>query len=104
MAQLGQGKGVPEVVVASIQDIEAAIPSLVGTGYSQESPATDAYNCIAFAFGDTQNWWWPRKGFGLYWPPGFPLSDSVDTLIQIFEFHGFSSATAKTGSRATKGL
>ena len=76
--------------MASIQDIEAAIPALAGTNWSDESPVTDAYNCIAFAFGDTQNWWWPKKGFGYYWPPGFPLDDSVDNLIRIFEVHGYS--------------
>lgn len=76
--------------MASIQDIEAVLPGLVGTGYSEESLATDVYNCIAFAFGDTKNWWWPKIGFGIYWPPGFPLNDSVDTLISIFEVHGYT--------------
>lgn len=76
--------------MASLQDIEAVLPGLVGTGYSEESIATDTYNCIAFAFGDVQNWWWPRRGYGIYWPPGFPLSDAVDVLISIFEIHGYS--------------
>src|ERR1700720_1988302 len=75
----------------SVQDIEAVFPALVGTKYSEESAETDVYNCIAFAFGDTSQWWWPRKRFGDYWPPGFPLSDSVDVLIRIFEVHGYST-------------
>jgi len=73
-----------------IQEIELVFPEIVGTSYSEESPATDVYNCIAFAFGDYKNWWWPRKGYGHYWPPGFPLSDSVDVLISIFKVHGYS--------------
>jgi len=77
--------------MASLQDIETSFPSLVGTDYSEESDPTDIYNCIAFAFGDTQNWWWPKKGYGMYWPPGFPISDSVETLTKIFEVHGYSA-------------
>jgi hypothetical protein len=76
--------------MASLRDIEADFPLLVGTNYSEESAATDVYNCIAFAVGDFDNWWWPRRGYGMYWPPGFPLSDSVDVLIRIFEVHGYS--------------
>ncbi len=76
--------------MASIQDLEAAFPRLAGTNYSQESEATDIYNCIAYAFGDIDNWCWPRAGYGTYWPPGFPLNDAVDTLIAIFESHGYS--------------
>jgi hypothetical protein len=76
--------------VATIQEIESLFPLLVGTSYSEESPATDTYNCVAFAVGDFQNWWWPRKGYGIYWPPGFPLDDFVATLVSIFELHGYS--------------
>jgi hypothetical protein len=76
--------------MASLEDIEYDFPALVGTAYSEESAATDSYNCIAFAFGDLSNAWWPRRGFGYYWPPGFPLSDSTDVLIAIFELHGYS--------------
>jgi hypothetical protein len=36
-----------------------------------------------------------EKGFGVYWPPGFPLSDSVDILIKIFELHGYSKCDAR---------
>jgi len=90
MAEMGQGQRVPEIDLMSIQDIEVAFPSIVGTSYSEESPVTDTYNCIAFAVGDCHNWWWPRKGYGIYWPPGFPLTDSVDVLIAIFKVHGYS--------------
>lgn len=76
--------------MASIQEIEAAFPELVGTKYSEKSKETDVYNCIAFAFGDVNQWWWPEKGYGIYWPPGFPLSQSVDVLIRICEVHGYS--------------
>ena len=87
---MGKGQGALVLVVASIQDIETALPALVGTSWSDESCQTDDYNCIAFAFGDTKNWWWPGKGYGRYWPPGFPFDDLLDTLVKIFELHGYS--------------
>jgi hypothetical protein len=79
--------------MASLKDLEAGIPGLVGTAYSEKSLATDSYNCIAFAVGDTQNWWWPMRGYGIYWPPGFPLSDAVDVLVDIFEVHGYTTCS-----------
>jgi len=77
--------------MASPQELEAVFPLLAGTNYSEESAPSDIYNCIAFAIGDLNNWWWPRKGYGMYWPPGFALSDSVDVLVKIFEDHGYSA-------------
>lgn len=72
------------------QEMEAVFPLLLGTGYSEESPVNDVYNCIAFSFGDMQNWWWPKRGYGIYWPPGFPLADDVSVLVRIYEIHGYS--------------
>jgi len=76
--------------MASSEDIEADIPNLAGTGYSEESEATDSYNCIAFAFGDKRNWWWPIKARGYYWPPGFDFNNSVETFARLFELHGYT--------------
>jgi hypothetical protein len=36
------------------------------------SDSTIEYNCIAWAAGDTENWWWPDEdGIG-YWPSNIP--------------------------------
>jgi hypothetical protein len=95
MAGVGTAKGTT-YLIASLGDIEADIPNLAGTRYSEESEATDAYNCIAFAFGDTQNWWWPIKGYGFYWPPGFDFNNSVDTFARLFEVHGYVRCNSST--------
>lgn len=54
--------------------LEGAFPKLKGTPYSVESPVDSAYNCIAYAAGDTGRWWWPLDPLpaGWYWP----LADS----------------------------
>jgi hypothetical protein len=89
MAGMGTAKGVA-CLMAALEDIEADLPNLARSQYSEASDATDRYNCIAFAFGDTQNWWWPIQGYGNYWPPGFDFNASVGTLARLFELHGYS--------------
>ena len=44
------------MVEPSLEDV---FPGLRGQSYQITSPRDDRYNCIAFAAGDDQNWWWP---------------------------------------------
>src|SRR5690349_15725435 len=81
-------------LMASVEDIEADIPNLAGTRYSESSEATDEYNCIAFAFGDTHNWWWPIKDRWVYWPPGFDFNNYIDTFARLFELHGYAKCNS----------
>lgn len=39
------------------------------------SPSNSYYNCVAFAFDDTYNWWWPSTSH--YWPMPYK-SDCVN--------------------------
>jgi hypothetical protein len=89
MASVGATRRIFGISVATIQEIELIFPLLVGTSYSEESAPTDVYNCIAFAFGDLNQWWWPRRMYGCYWPPGFALNDQTSTLVAIFQVHGY---------------
>jgi hypothetical protein len=49
---------------------------------TQTSPATEDYNCIAWAFFDNSQWWWPGQGF---WPididPGQSVLESFEELF-----------------------
>jgi hypothetical protein len=48
-------------------------PGLAHGGYQVTSPRDSDYNCIAWAAGDTHNWWWPGGDVGKeYWPAGVP--------------------------------
>jgi hypothetical protein len=61
-------------------------PHLTPENHQVTSPATPAYNCIAWAAGDTQHWWQP----GLYWPVTVPSDDySVGALMQAFKSQGY---------------
>lgn len=73
----------------SIQIIETDFPRLVNTGYSVKSPPSQYYNCIAWAAGATDRWWWPDS-FGIsYWPSSAPRAETLDAFIEAFESLGY---------------
>lgn len=59
-------------------DIDALLtsqfPSLADLGFSKTSPATSSYNCIAWAAGRTDEWWWPTP-LGACSRPRAPLGN-----------------------------
>lgn len=75
----------------SIQIIETDFPRLVNTGYSVKSPPSQNYNCIAWAAGATDRWWWPDS-FGIsYWPTSAPRAETLDAFIEAFESLGYTA-------------
>lgn len=73
-------------------------PKLEPDGYLVTSPESPAHNCIGFAVGDYQRWWWPVQGPALrggpvcYWPEGCPLDDSIAAFDRAFATLGFRRA------------
>ena len=51
------------------------------------------YNCVAFALGDTQRWWWPFSlpASGAYWPTEGPRAETIESFQVTFRSHGFVS-------------
>ena len=47
---------------------ESLFPDLARTGYQVTSPPDPVYNCIAWAAGRTDEWWWPDVGGFEFWP------------------------------------
>jgi hypothetical protein len=75
----------------SIQIIETDFPRLVTTGYSVKSPPSQNYNCIAWAAGATDRWWWPDS-FGISsWPTSAPRVETLDAFIEAFESLGYTA-------------
>lgn len=66
-------------------------PKLTGSGYRITSSPDPVYNCIAWAAGFTDAWWWPDPGGYDYWPPGVPRAETLDAFIKAFETLGFVS-------------
>jgi len=69
----------------SKQRIENSFPDLSANNYSITSPATTEYNCIAWAAGDTEKWWWPDPLYVDYWPSEAPRTDSLQSFIKAYE-------------------
>ena len=67
--------------------LERAFPHLRSSAYAITSDATRRYNCIAWALGDNQRWWWPNQT--AFWPADVPLETTVDAFNSLFSSYGF---------------
>ena len=70
-------------------DLEAIFPGLRGSTYQVTSPATEVYNCIAWAAGDVGRWWWPDLLKKRYWPAGATRLETIAAFQEAFESLGF---------------
>ena len=63
-------------------------PRLTDTNHRVTSPESKIYNCIAWAAGDTANWWQPN----VYWPvPVDPEAAGSSVLEQVFASLGYAA-------------
>jgi hypothetical protein len=73
--------------------LEVAFPGLATTPYRVTSPPTADYNCIAWAAGATDRWWWPDAANASYWPSGVPREESIPAFLMAFANLGFVPTT-----------
>jgi hypothetical protein len=75
-------------------DIESLLashfPALAAEGFTQTSPADAKYNCIAWAAGRTDEWWWPTPAGAFSWPEGLPRSETLDSFLRLFRSLGYA--------------
>lgn len=67
--------------------MEFAFPRLEEEGYRQTSKHTPEYNCIAWAAGDADRWWWPSPE--AYWPPGIAEDATLECFVAAFRTRGY---------------
>jgi len=72
------------------EEIAEIFPNL--KNYQITSPADYRYNCIAWAAGDTKNWWQPSDSPYLFWLRD-DKSDSLENCIEVFNILGFNDET-----------
>jgi hypothetical protein len=71
--------------------VASQFPRLTPQNHRITSSPSVSYNCIAWAAGDTVNWWQP----GLYWPfLVSPFDDTITELQRVFESLGFVACPA----------
>ena len=73
-----------------VDQIELMFPRLRHGNYQVMSPRTDAYNCIAWAAGDTTRWWWPDDPKG-HWPDGAPRLETPEAFREAFATLGYTA-------------
>jgi len=71
-------------------ELEEDCPGLANSSYEISSPRDPRYNCVAFAVGDTTQFWYDANVSGYYWPPGTPSADTLDGWVKVFADHGYS--------------
>jgi hypothetical protein len=60
-------------------------PNLAAEGFTTTSAASRRYNCIAWAAGRADAWWWPDPQFVCYWPDAAPRRETLDAFVAAFE-------------------
>ncbi|WP_019866148.1 DUF7689 domain-containing protein [Methylovulum miyakonense] len=71
------------------QRLKNDFPNLQVNNHKVTSPQTSEYNCIAWAAGDDERWWWPAPHPMAYWPPGFPRTETIENFIAVFATFGY---------------
>jgi hypothetical protein len=87
MASLGKGTRVSKVSEETIEDL---FPNLRKDSYFIASPETINYNCIAWAAGNGEKWWWPDPQSQYFWPPGIPREETIEAFVKAYEILGYS--------------
>ena len=75
--------------------LEASFPRLRETGYRITSPASSEYNCIAWAVGGSDRWWWPDPSGVSYWPEEAPRQATIEAFLAAFSTLGFEPCSSE---------
>ena len=63
-------------------------PKLHSLNHRVTSPCKNRYNCIAWAAGSADRWWWPTKF--AFWPPGVPREETLSAFLAAFATLGYA--------------
>ncbi len=72
--------------------LELAFSRLKPEGYRVTSPPTTQYNCIAWAAGRDDRWWWPDADS--YWPEGAQKEETIESFAAAFAMLGYKTCEA----------
>lgn len=97
MADLGK-----EGKVSQVRDcawVPGRFENLAAAGFDEvkdcTSDRTQTYNCIAWAAGRMNEWWWPWDIGGYTWPKGegihfeLPDQETVENFVSAFKSQGY---------------
>jgi hypothetical protein len=90
LAPLGEGER-----VSMLDRLELVFPRLRDANYRISSSRDDVYNCIAWAAGFTDAWWWPGTPDATFWPDGIPREVTLQAFSAAFASLGYSSCISE---------
>jgi hypothetical protein len=93
MGEVGPRAGLSVVSMSKKIDF----PNLKDEDWQQCSPVDPSYNCIAYAAGRTDVYWWPdpfAPPLHDYWPQGVPCEETLDAFIQLYRTFGYEPCDA----------
>lgn len=64
-----------------------SFPGLRGAPWTVTSPATEQYNCVAWAAQETERWWWPADSY--FWPSTAARQPTVSAFVDAFISLGY---------------
>ena len=64
-------------------------PVNVKSPYTRGRQDIPHYNCIAFALGFKDKWWWPPVETDTYWPPSCPSEVTIPSFEATFATLGY---------------
>ena len=70
--------------------IDRQFPGLAAVGYQVTSAPDPAYNCIAYAAGETDRWWAHPEESGYYWPGYASRTPRIHSLVAVFAGLGYA--------------
>lgn len=76
--------------------IEKSFPLLKQDGYRVTSPPDVDYNCIGWAVGYNDKFFWPYPN---YWPQNIPLNNHLSSFIKFFQSFDYQVCDSYTLER-----
>ena len=75
--------------------IKLRFPNLKTNSYRVTSPESGTYNCIAWAAGDSSQWWWPGPREDDYWPATVPRQETLKSFRAVFQEMGYVECASR---------
>ena len=81
-------------------ELEQSFPGLTAGSYKLTSPKAVRYNCVAWAVGDTKNFWDDfriegKRVKGYFWPEGIS-ADTLEGWKAVFELHNYRECESES--------
>ena len=71
------------------QHLKKYFPQLSSSNSRPTSDKTAHYNCIAWAYGIDNMWFWPDSDHQYYWPDNIRRAEDIDAFIDLFRLQNY---------------